>query len=140
MRTAILCVDDEPVILQSMEMQLRECFGAVHILEFAETAEEALEVLSDLSQQQVKVLAIVSDWLMPGMKGDEFLIEVHRRFPEVVKIMLTGHADQEAIQRVRHRANLYECIHKPWNAKELLDILQRALEEYENGRNHRVEG
>lgn len=127
MKTAILCVDDEPVILQSMEMQLRDHFGSEHILEFAETAEEALEVLAELQENNVSVLVVVSDWLMPGMKGDDFLIVAHERFPRIVKIMLTGHADQQAVQRARDEANLFECIRKPWNASELASALERAI-------------
>ena len=42
-------------------------------------------------------IIIVSDWLMPGMKGDEFLIQVHQKFPHIVKVLLTGQADSEAI-------------------------------------------
>jgi DNA-binding NtrC family response regulator len=42
---------------------------------------------------------IVSDWLMPGMKGDDFLVEAHKRVPTVVKIMLSGQAEQAAVDR-----------------------------------------
>ena len=70
---------------------------------------------------------IVSDWLMPGMKGDEFLIWVHEKYPEISKVMLTGQADDDAVERAQDKAQLYHCLQKPWNAKELIETIQTGL-------------
>ena len=126
-KTAILCVDDERMILQSLELQLSEHFRPHHLLEFAESAEEGLEILDSLHDNGVKVLAIVSDWLMPGMKGDEFLITAHRKFPYIIKILLTGFADEKALEKVKKEADLYTCIRKPWTSEELIKVLDAAL-------------
>lgn len=125
---AILCVDDEIVILETLKEQLKRCFGDRYIYEIAETAEEAWEVITELHDDGIKILAIVSDWLMPGMKGDEFLIQVHEKFPQLITVMLTGQADETAIERAKQQANLYACLHKPWTAKELCQIIASALE------------
>jgi len=125
----ILCVDDEEMVLNSLEMQLKEQFGTEYIYELAENAEDALEILEELDEEGTDVLIIVSDWLMPGMKGDEFLIKVHEKFPKIVKVLLTGQADQDAIERAKDQANLHRCIHKPWSAKELVDTIQTGLGE-----------
>jgi DNA-binding NtrC family response regulator len=69
---------------------------------------------------------------MPGAKGDEFLIEVHQRFPGVVKIMLTGQADRDAIERAIDQANLYTCLEKPWQAQDLIQAIQSALPSVES--------
>ncbi|OAD23176.1 two-component response regulator, partial [Candidatus Thiomargarita nelsonii] len=69
----ILCVDDEEMVLNSLEMQLKEQFGDKYIYELAENAEDALEIIEELDEEGTEVLIIVSDWLMPGIKGDEFL-------------------------------------------------------------------
>ena len=74
-----------------------------------------------------EVLIIVSDWLMPGIKGDEFLIEVHKKFPGIVKVMLTGQAQEEAIQNARKNANLHACLSKPWKEDELIDTIKAGL-------------
>ncbi|MFB8788491.1 MAG: response regulator [Potamolinea sp.] len=121
--TAILCVDDEQVILDSLKEQLKRRFGSEYIYEAAESAEEALEILEELYADSVKVLIIVSDWLMPEMKGDEFLIQVHQRFPEIVTVMLTGQADEEAIDRARKDAHLNYYLRKPWTEQELAEII-----------------
>ncbi len=128
MKKAILCVDDEEIILTSLRDQLHNHFGNRYIYEFAESADEALEVISELDEDDVEILIIVSDWLMPNMKGDEFLIRVHEQFPNIIKVMLTGHADEAAIERTRQNANLHRCLYKPWTEEELIETLVSGLE------------
>jgi CheY-like chemotaxis protein len=123
----LLCVDDEVIVLTALKDQLRRAFGSDFVIDVAESAEEALELLDELSEQGHKVLVIVSDWLMPGMKGDEFLIQAHHRFPTVVKIMLSGQAEQSAVDRARREAGLHEFLAKPWNAAELVDSINLGL-------------
>ncbi|NET27284.1 response regulator [Okeania sp. SIO1I7] len=125
--TAILCVDDEMPILKVLKEQLQRCFGNKYIYEVAQSAEEAWVVIDELEEEDIKILAIVSDWLMPNVKGDVFLTQVHQRFPNVVTVMLTGQADEVAIERAREQANLYACIHKPWTEEQLQQIISTAL-------------
>ncbi|MDY6940466.1 MAG: response regulator [Cyanobacteriota bacterium] len=126
--TAILCVDDEVVILESLKEQLKRCLGTDYLYEMAESPTEALEILEDLDLDNVKTLLIVSDWLMPGMKGDEFLIAVHKKFPEITTVMLTGQADEDAIDRAKKEANLFHCLRKPWTEEELTQVIRAALD------------
>jgi CheY-like chemotaxis protein len=123
----LLCVDDEAIVLTALKDQLRRAYGSDFVVEVAESAEEALELLDELSEQGHTVLVIVSDWLMPGMKGDEFLVQAHQRFPTVVKIMLSGHAEQSAVDRARREAGLHEFLAKPWNAAELVESINVGL-------------
>lgn len=64
---------------------------------------------------------------MPGVRGDELLIQVHHRFPKIIAVMLTGQADEVAIERARKEANLYAFITKPWTESELKKIIVSAL-------------
>jgi DNA-binding NtrC family response regulator len=91
---AILCVDDEQIVLLSLRDQITRNFGDRYACEIATSVQEAWEVIDDFCASGVKILVIVSDWLMPEIKGDDFLIEVHQRFPEIVTVMLTGQADE----------------------------------------------
>lgn len=127
MDKAIMCVDDERMILDSLKSQLKRHYGNQYHLEMAENADEALEIISELNEDGVKLLVIVSDWLMPGIKGDEFLIKVHQSFPGIVKLMLTGQADSDSIENAKNNANLYACISKPWTEDELFCTLDVAL-------------
>jgi len=127
-KKVILCIDDERIILQSLRDQFMRNFGNEYTYEFAESGDEALEVIEELDADDVQILVIVSDWLMPEMKGDELLIKIHQRFPNIVKIMLTGQADTQAIQRAKEQANLYCYISKPWEEKELIDVIKSGME------------
>jgi DNA-binding NtrC family response regulator len=124
----ILCVDDESVVLNSLKIQLKKEFGDAYFYEFAESADEAFEIIDEIEEESNDILVIVSDWLMPGIKGDEFLIRVHQKYPNIVKVMLTGQADAEAIERVVNEANLYRCLYKPWDSNELIDTIKSGLE------------
>lgn len=125
--TAILCVDDETPILKVLKEQLQRCFGNQYIYEVAQSVEEAWDVIDELEQEEIQILLIVSDWLMPDVKGDVFLAEVHARFPDVVTVMLTGQADEAAIERAKEQANLYACMTKPWTEEELQQVISTAL-------------
>ncbi|HAX78276.1 MAG TPA: hypothetical protein DCY88_21255 [Cyanobacteria bacterium UBA11372] len=126
-KAAILCVDDEAPILKVLKEQLKRCFGNQYVYEVAQSAEEAWIAIDELEQDGIQILTIVSDWLMPNVRGDEFLAEVHRRFPNVVTVMLTGQADEAAIERARKQANLYACLYKPWTEEELHQVIRTAL-------------
>jgi DNA-binding NtrC family response regulator len=132
---AILCVDDEQIVLDCLREQILSDFRDDYLCETANSAEEAWEVIDELVAEKITLLVIVSDWLMPGVKGDEFLIAVHQKFPNIVKVILTGQADRSAIQRAEEQANLFRCLHKPWNTEELLTTIrlgiERALASYE---------
>uniref|UniRef100_UPI003217A459 response regulator n=1 Tax=uncultured Draconibacterium sp. TaxID=1573823 RepID=UPI003217A459 len=132
MKKAIVCVDDENIILESLGEQIRNIFGNEFIYEMAENAEEGMEVIKELSEESIEVLVIVSDWLMPGKKGDEFLIEVHKQFPRTVTIMLTGQADETAIQNAIKNANLHAYLSKPWSANDLEKVIRTGLEKIGN--------
>lgn len=130
-RMAIICVDDEHIILTSLELQLKKHFGDQFIYEFAESAKEAMEIIDDFTANGIKIVLIVSDWLMPGTKGDEFLISVHNQHPDVVKVLLTGQADLEAIEKTRTQADLHRCIYKPWMEEELRDAIVTGVERFD---------
>lgn len=127
MKKAIVCVDDESIILDSLGEQIKNMFGDEYMYEAAENAQEGLEVIEELTDESVEVLVIVSDWLMPGLKGDEFLIKVHEKFPNIVKVMLTGQADENAVQNAVDNAGLHAYISKPWTADDLERVIKTGL-------------
>lgn len=126
-KKAILFVDDEPMILHSLKVQVKKHLGDCYRYEFAQNAEEAWEVIEELHADGAKILLMVSDWLMPGVKGDELLIQVHTRFPDIITVLLTGHANEQAVERARQEANLYHCLRKPWDECELIQTLTAGL-------------
>ena len=127
-KPVILCVDDDKTILMSLRAQLKYCFGERFSYEIAESAEEAWEVIEELVECEQELVLIISDWLMPEVKGDEFLIQVHKKYPKVVKIMLTGMADPDALMRTEKEANLACCLSKPWTKEELVSVIEAEVD------------
>ena len=120
----IVCVDDEKIVLDSLNSQLTRNFGNNFNYEFAESAEEALEIIEELHNENEELIyVVISDWLMPGMKGDELLEEVRKKVANVKTILLTGHVDSKVIQDIEHHGKHIKCIFKPWNEKDLIDLI-----------------
>lgn len=128
--TVIICVDDETTVLRSIKDQLKRHFGKDYNIEIAERAEEAIEIIEELHEENVNVVIIISDWLMPGMKGDEFLVTVHKKHPRTIKVLLTGQADQQAIENARKNAELFKCLFKPWDEHTLVETIKKGISKY----------
>lgn len=125
----ILLVDDERTILDSLKQQLRSMYGARFLYETAEDVAEAWEVLDELHADGERIVLIVSDWLMPGVRGDEFLVQVRARHPKIVRVMLTGQADPAAIGRALNEAKAVRVIQKPWSADDLREVISVLAED-----------
>jgi CheY-like chemotaxis protein len=123
----ILCLDDEKIILDSLRMQLKNELPDDYIFEFSQDGEDGLDIIEEYYEEGIGVVVIVSDWLMPGMRGDEFLIRVHQKYPSIVKVMLTGQADEKAIERAYKDADLFKLLRKPWEKEELITTINEGL-------------
>ncbi len=133
-RPAIVCVDDERTVLVSLKEQLRRRFGKEYLVETADSGVSALEVLEELLEQGTEVPVIISDHIMPGIKGDELLERVEARSPETIKIMLTGQASADAVGHAVNRANLFRYLAKPWDEGDLAQTVRTALDTFESRR------
>lgn len=131
MSRTILCIDDETSILTSLKDQLQNELDDVEI-ELAQNGLDALDIIEELKEDDITLDLIISDYLMPGMNGDEFLIKAHLLSPKSKSIMLTGQAGIEGITRVINEAKLYRYISKPWEKNDLIMTVKEALESSEN--------
>lgn len=129
-KLAIVCVDDEPTILQSLKLELEEALGTECLIELAQGGEEALEVLQELQAEAYQVAVVIADYIMPGLKGDELLIQIHSQDPRILKIMLTGQADAQAVGNTVNEANLYRYISKPWDEADLVLTVKEAIRSF----------
>ncbi len=127
---AIVCVGNECIILDSFTEQLKRNLGNNYEIEAAESGEEALEILADLQESGREVALVISDYIMPGMKGDELLSKIHIQYPKTLKIMLTEQADTEGLDNAVHQAKLYRYIAKPWAETDLILTVKEALHSY----------
>jgi len=128
---AILCVDDNPIILDSLKRQLKAWLNPGYFIEQAESGLEALEIAEDFLLDNVDIALIISDHMMPEMSGDELLIKIHNLSPKTLKILLTGQASADVVGRVVNHAKLYRYIAKPWDEEDLKLTVTEALRSYD---------
>jgi CheY-like chemotaxis protein len=115
----ILCVDDEPRLLEGLRMVLRREYE-VHV---ATSPEQALQKLRELNTLAV----VVSDMRMPGMDGAAFLHEIMVRRPDATRILLTGYADRdEAIRAVNH-GQIFRFLTKPCPQDQLKSAIDAGV-------------
>lgn len=115
----ILLVDDEPRVLRSLNAVLKSKY---HILTAA-NATDAREIL--LAEKDVAV--IVADERMPEQMGHELLIWTKEHFPYCSRVLMTGHCEMEALKDFIKEADIFCYLTKPWDCKELTEILDNAV-------------
>jgi two-component system, NtrC family, sensor kinase len=118
----ILCVDDEQNVLNALKrLFIDEDYTII-------TASSGEEGLKCLAQGQVQI--IISDYRMPGMDGVEFLSEVCTRWPQTIRIVLSGYADTASIVEAINEGQIYKFIPKPWDDEDLKATVSNAAERY----------
>ena len=119
MEHTILIVDDEPFITEILTEALsREPYVTLT----AGSAEDALHLLA---QRQVDV--IISDEKMPGMSGSEFLAVVRKKYPDTIRMILTGHGSLESAMRAINEGQIYRFFTKPCNVLDLAMTIRKAI-------------
>lgn len=129
-RPVILCVDDERIILSSLKAQLLNNLQSEFHIELAESAEEALEIVTDLMHEYIELPIVIADQIMVGMKGDELLTKIKELLPQTLTIMLTGQATADAVGKAVNKAGLFRYLSKPWDEDDLILTVQSALDTY----------
>jgi class 3 adenylate cyclase/FixJ family two-component response regulator len=129
-KQVIICVDDETTVLRSLKAELKEAIGNDYLIEIAESGADALELLAELLEDNYEIPLIISDYIMPDMKGDELLRCVHKISPKTLKVMLTGQATIEGVGNAIKYAKLYRYISKPWQSEDLRLTITEAIYSY----------
>jgi response regulator RpfG family c-di-GMP phosphodiesterase len=120
-KITILYVDDEENNLFSFKATFRIKYQVL----IAISGEEALKIL-----EAKKVHVIITDQRMPEMTGVDFLEKVLEKFPDPMRILLTGYADMNAVVDAVNKGKIFHYLAKPWNEEELDMTITRAYEKY----------
>lgn len=126
----ILCVDDEKTITCSLKGQLMKILGDKISIETADDGYEALEILKELMEQKKQIPIVISDYYMPGIKGDELLKRIHEINPSIYKILLSGQIPLNGVMNAMKNANLYRYIGKPWGKDNIEFVVKEAIRCY----------
>ena len=130
-RIYIVCVDDEPEILESLQRDLSP-FEDVFPTEFASSAKEARSLIENLQNESDEVGLIICDHLMPEQLGVDFLIDLNadKRTAGIRKTLITGQAGLKATVDAVNKASLKHYLAKPWTREALAAMVKHQLAEY----------
>ncbi len=118
----LLIVDDEIEILKTIKRQFRNKYNVF-------TANDAQNALLIMEEKHMQV--VITDQRMPGMSGTEFLNIIKKKYPDALKLIITGYSDIEAVIGAINEGQIFRYITKPWNPIELESILTEAFHKYE---------
>lgn len=119
-RPRILIVDDEEAILETMTFTFMDLYEVL-------TTSDPTQALG-IMEENAPIAVVITDQRMPGMTGVELLREIYERYPETIRIILTGFADSEATIQAINDGHIYGYVNKPWEPDELKALVRRAAE------------
>ncbi|HHX18652.1 MAG TPA: response regulator [Clostridium sp.] len=128
--SVIVLIDDERIVLNSLKSELSTYIDDEYIIEISESGSEALELVDELLKDGYDIPVVICDYIMPGMKGDVVLSDVHQKSPDTFKILLTGQAALDGVANAINNAELYKYFDKPWDKEELKKAITKSLELY----------
>ena len=127
----IICIEDQREVLNTISEQL-EAFEDYCVVEECESADEAHELVEEIDAKGDFIAVVISDHVMPGQSGVDFLIELNTdgRFNSTKKILLTGQATHIDTINAINQAGINNYVEKPWQEKDLTSKVSTLLTEF----------
>ncbi|MEJ6589789.1 MAG: response regulator [Crocinitomicaceae bacterium] len=130
-KQAVICVDDDPMILQVLGFQLEKILDMSEtILELCTDPLNALICIDDVYVENIKVAFIITDYRMPQMSGATFIRKVKEKYPEIPCVLLSGQANSVQVTELKNDHLLESFIEKPWRELDLIKFIT-ALKKYD---------
>ena len=125
-KLAAICIDDDPYVLQMLEIQLREIFRNEEILlELITDPCTTLQQIDYLQNNDFEIAFLITDYRMPQMSGYELVYAVKTKYPELECILLSGQADKFEVRELLHAEVITAFINKPWKLQDLQIAITR---------------
>ena len=118
----LLYIDDEPDNLRTFRAGFRWDYNVF-------TAQSAFEGFDILAEKEIHL--IISDQRMSGLSGTEFFKRVKKRFPDPIRIILTGYSEMDIIIRAINECGIYKYVTKPWEEADMKQTIEKAVEVYQ---------
>lgn len=118
----ILLVDDEANVRKALRRAFNNSGLAV------QTAADAMDALDCFDHNQIAV--VISDQIMPGMRGVELLSRIRGKSPDTTRILMTAHADLEVAVAAINQGEVFRFVVKPWNNEDLVNIVREARDRF----------
>ena len=127
-RYAIVCIDDDPGILQMLSLQLEKIIQKKStLLEYITDPIEAARNISILAKEEIDVIFIIVDYQMPNLNGGELVKMIKGQFPNIKCVMLSGQANAIVVDDLVNENILDYFIPKPWDESDLIKVIQPII-------------
>ena len=131
MKYAIICIDDDPMILQMLNFQIRKRFDMeCALLEFFTNPKEAIEEIETLLIERIDIIFLIVDYQMPEINGGELIRIVKNKFENLKFIMLSGQANSTSVNDLLESNLLDKFISKPWSEDTLVSAIKPLLDQF----------
>ena len=128
MKCAVVCVDDDPYILQMLGFQLSKIMDQSHtLIEYFTDPRQALKNIDLLIDERIDVMFVMVDYQMPKMTGAELIRKLKEKHHYLKCVMLSGQANRSSVDSLKEENLLEEFIEKPWDEDELFDTLRPLI-------------
>lgn len=128
LKYAVICVDDDPHILQMLSFQLEKIIDTkCTLLEYFTSPQEALDNFDELLSEKIDVIFIIVDFQMRGINGAQLIRAIKSKKPDLACVMLSGQANTVQVAELEEDGLLTCFVHKPWDEATLFKILKPIL-------------
>lgn len=125
---AVVCVDDDPHILQMLSFQLEKIIDSrCTLIEYFTNPEDVITNVKELALEEIDIVFILVDYQMPQMNGVQLIRTIKAINPKMECVMLSGQANSVQVAELTQDNLLTEFIHKPWDEQTLFDVLSPLL-------------
>jgi DNA-binding NtrC family response regulator len=130
---AVVCVDDDPHILQMLSFQLEKIIDSkCTLIEYFTNPEDVITNIKELATEEIDIVFILVDYQMPQMNGVQLIRAIKAINPKMECVMLSGQANSVQVAELTKDNLLTEFIHKPWDEHTLFDVLSPLLKNKTN--------
>lgn len=125
---AVICVDDDPYILQMLSFQLEKIIDSqCTLIEYFTNPEDVIANMNELLHEEIDVVFVLVDYQMPQMNGVQLIRTLKEMNPNLACVMLSGQANSIQVAELTNDNLLTEFIHKPWDESSLFNVLSPLL-------------
>jgi len=129
LKYAVVCVDDDPYILQMLGFQLGKIINQkLTLLEYFTDPDKALEGIDELMAEKIDVIFVMVDYQMPKMTGAQLIRSLKLKYPTLNCVMLSGQANQVSVEELRSDNLLASFISKPWDEEVLFAAISPIIQ------------
>ena len=125
---AVVCVDDDPYILQMLGFQLSKIMDQkCTLIEYFTEPEDAIDNIDMLISERIDIIFIIVDYQMPKMTGAELIREIKLKHKDLRCVMLSGQANSTSVKSLEEDNLLERFLSKPWDEDELFETLRPLI-------------